>query len=59
MVYDPINTRVVAITDWCCTWPGSTVSNDVSAIDMDTGERIELLAENTDEAYDLVVSVQP
>jgi len=46
MVYDPINTRVVVINDWCCTWPGTTVSDDVWvwAIDFDTGERVELLA---------------
>ena len=42
--YDPINERIVLINNWCCTWPGSSVSDDVWAIDMDTGERIELLA---------------
>jgi hypothetical protein len=44
MVYDPINTRVVVISDWCCTWPGTTVSDDVWAIDFDTGEQVQLLA---------------
>jgi hypothetical protein len=44
MVYDPINTRIVVINDSCCAWPGTSVSDDVLAIDVDTGERIELLA---------------
>lgn len=44
MVYDPINTRIVVINNWCCTWPGTTVSDDVWAVDFDTGEQIELLA---------------
>jgi hypothetical protein len=44
MVYDPINTRIVVINNWCCTWPGSSVSDNVWAIDFDTGEQIELLA---------------
>ena len=44
MVYDSINARVVVINNFCCTWPGSSVSDDVWAIDFDTDERIELLA---------------
>jgi hypothetical protein len=44
MVYDPINTRVVVINDFCCTWPGTTVSDDVWAIDFGTREQTELLA---------------
>ena len=44
MVYDPINSRVVVINNFCCTWPGTTVSDDVWAVDFDTGEQIELLA---------------
>jgi hypothetical protein len=44
MVYDPINARIVVINNWCCTWPGTTVSDDVWAIDFDTGEQVELLA---------------
>jgi hypothetical protein len=44
MVYDPINARIVVINNWCCTWPGSSVSDDVWAIDFDTGEQVELLA---------------
>jgi len=45
MVYDPINSRIVVINDFCCTWPGTTVSDDVWAINFNTGETIELLAE--------------
>ena len=44
VVHDPISTGIVVINDGCCTWPGSSVSDDVWAIDMDTGEQIELLA---------------
>jgi hypothetical protein len=44
MVYDPINTRVVVINDFCCAWPGTAVSDDVWAIDFDTGEQVDLLA---------------
>jgi hypothetical protein len=44
MVYDPINARIVVINNWCCTWPGSTVLDNVWAIDFGTGEQIELLA---------------
>jgi hypothetical protein len=44
MVYDPINARIVVINNWCCTWPGSSVSDNVWSIDFDTGEQIELLA---------------
>ena len=44
MVYDPINARIVVINNFCCTWPGSSVLDDVWAVDMDTGERVELLA---------------
>ena len=44
MVYDSINARVVVINNWCCTWPGSSVSDDVWAIDFNTDKRIELLA---------------
>jgi len=44
MVYDSINARIVVINNWCCTWPGSSVSDDVWAIDFNTDKRIELLA---------------
>lgn len=43
MVYDPINDRIVVINNSCCTWPGTTVTDDVQAIDFNTGEQIELL----------------
>lgn len=43
VVYDPINTRIVVIGDWCCTWPGTTVSDHVRATDFDTGKQVELL----------------
>jgi hypothetical protein len=43
MVYDPINTRIVVINDFCCTWPGTTLSDEVWAIDFDTGKKVELL----------------
>ncbi len=43
-VYDPINDRLVVINDWCCNWPGTTVSDDVRAIDFNTGETFGLLA---------------
>ena len=44
MVYDSINARVVVINNFCCAWPGRSVSDDVWAIDFNTDERIELLA---------------
>ncbi|MGI9610948.1 MAG: hypothetical protein ACR2NL_11715 [Acidimicrobiia bacterium] len=44
MVYDPINDRVVVINNFCCTWPGTLVSDDVVAIDPTTGDMVELLA---------------
>ncbi len=44
MVYDPINARIVVINNSCCAWPGNSVSDNVLAIDVDTGERTELLA---------------
>ncbi len=44
LVYDPINTRVVVIGNSCCTWPGTTVTDNVLAIDPTTGDTVELLA---------------
>ena len=43
MVYDPVNDRIVVINNSCCTWPGTTVTDGVHAIDFNTGDRIELL----------------
>jgi hypothetical protein len=44
MVYDTINDRLVVINNFCCNWPGTTVTDGVYAVDFNTGERIELLA---------------
>lgn len=44
MVFDPINNRIVVISNSCCTWPGTTVTDGVYAIDFTAGHRIELLA---------------
>jgi hypothetical protein len=44
MVFDPITNRLVIINDWCCVWPGGMTTNDVWAIDLDTGQTIELLS---------------
>lgn len=44
MVFDPINDRLVLINDFCCNWPGRETTNDVWAIDVNTGNRIQLLA---------------
>ena len=32
LVYDPINTRVVVISNSCCTWPGTTVTDNVELL---------------------------
>jgi hypothetical protein len=45
MVYDPINDRLVLINDWGSNWPGTTVTDDVQAIDFNTGETVELLTQ--------------
>ena len=43
MVLDPINDRVVVIKDFCCNWPGSSVTDPVLAVDFATGTQIDLL----------------
>ncbi len=50
MVVDSINNRLVIINDWSGVWPGSTTTNTVWGIDLDTEESIELLAAN-DQTY--------
>jgi len=44
MVVDPINERLILFHDSCCLWPGSPNTDDVWAIDMETGEWTQLLA---------------
>ena len=43
MVFDPLNGRVVIVKDFCCNWPGSTVTDPVLAVDFATGTQIDLL----------------
>ena len=44
MVFDSINERLVVFNDWCCVWPGSPTTDDVWAIDLDTGIWTQILA---------------
>lgn len=43
MVFDSINDRVVIIKNFCCNWPGSTVTDPVLAIEFASGTQVELL----------------
>jgi hypothetical protein len=44
MIIDTINDRLVLINDFCCNWPGTLTTNDILALDFNTGEWTQLLA---------------
>jgi hypothetical protein len=50
MVVDSINSRLVLINDGGGNWPGTLTDDSVTALDLNTGEWIELLARSDDQA---------
>lgn len=48
MIVDSINNRLVLINEWGGNWPGTLTDDSVTALDLNTGEWIELLGKSDD-----------